>query len=46
MIPERFCYMKVPNAWVKFAAQNHHPELCKTLEGAGADSSALTHKAE
>ncbi len=46
MIPERFCYMKVTDVWVKFAAQNLHPDLCRILEGAGADSSALTHRAE
>ncbi|MCJ1264901.1 hypothetical protein MMC22_004776 [Lobaria immixta] len=38
--------MKVPNACIKFAAENHHSELCKILNGAGADMSTLTHNRE
>lgn len=38
--------MKVPNAGIKFAAQNYHSELCRILKGAGADMSTLTHEKE
>lgn len=37
--------MKGANTCVKFAAENHHPELCKFLKGAGADVNALTYNA-
>ena len=36
-------YARVSNARVKFAAQNHHPELCEILKSAGADINALTY---
>lgn len=46
LIPEQFQHIRGANTCVKFAARNHHPELCKFLKGAGADISALTYNAE
>ena len=41
---EPLSFVKVSDAGVKFAAQNHHPQLCEMLKSAGADISALTYR--